>query len=89
VAQRVPVMVPRALVMVPRALVMVPRALVMVLRALVTTLRVLTMMPRVRMLPRMLAGQALVELPLALAEAAAVSATRRPPARVCRSNTSP
>jgi hypothetical protein len=53
--------------------------------------RVPVMMPQQVTVPRVLAGEALVELPLALAEVApeAVCAMRRPPARVCRSSTSP
>ncbi len=53
--------------------------------------RVPVRVPRLVMVSRVMAGEALVELPQAPAEAApeAVSATRRPPARVCRSSTSP
>jgi hypothetical protein len=74
---QVPVMMPR-LVMMSQVLGMVPRPV---------------MMPRAPvMVPRVLAGESLAGLPQArAAEVAqeAVSAMRRPPAHVCRSNTSP
>jgi hypothetical protein len=73
---RVPVMVPRR-VMEPQVLAMTPRRV---------------RKPRMPMLvPRVRAGEGLAELPQAPAEVAleAVSATRRPPVRVCRSSISP
>jgi hypothetical protein len=82
---RAPVMVPRVPVTVLRMPVMVPRAPMMVLRAPVMMLREPATVPRV------LPGETVPELPRALAEVAleAVSGTRHPPARVCRSSTSP
>ena len=82
---RVPVMMSQAPVMVPQASAVMPQTPVMMPRASVKVTRAPVMMPR------LLAGEALAELPQALAEVAleAVSATRRPPARVCKSSTSP
>ena len=80
----VPVMVPRR-VMEPQVLAVTPRR--------VRKARVPVMTPRVQvMVPRVLAGEAPTGLPQARAAEVVrevVCAMRRPPARVCRSSTSP
>jgi hypothetical protein len=91
VARQAPVLEPPVPVMVPRR-VTEPQVLAMTPRR-VRKARVPVMTPRVQvMVPRVLAGEAPAGLPQArAAEVAqeAVCAMRRPPARVCRSSTSP
>jgi hypothetical protein len=93
VARQAPVLEPPVPVMVPRR-VMEPQVLAMTPRR-VRKARVPVMTPRVRvqvMVPRVRAGEAPAGLPQARAAEVAqevVCAMLRPPARVCRSSTSP